>query len=310
MLDILQREVVYIWYYFELQLRQILFFWILGMLIGSAVSVFGKNKIHSLMSSIQDKHLGVMGLIPASLIGIASPLCMYGTIPIAASFSQKGMRDDYLAAFMMSSVLLNPQLLIYSAALGSFAMCVRFITCFLCGIAAGLAVRYCFRNKRFFNFDDFSERASRDTDPNIFMRFIKNLGRNIKATGPWFLLGVLLSALFQRYVPAEAFADLFVNNRAFGLLMAATIGVPLYACGGGTIPLLQQWLVSGMSMGSAVGVYDNRTCDKNNKSRRAQDSAWCKAFRTVYRIYNGVRAVMRCCRQYNCLGHILFLDTI
>lgn len=33
--------------------------------------------------------------------------------------------------------------------------------------------------------------------------------------------------------------------------MAATIGVPLYACGGGTIPLLQQWLSSGMSMGSA-----------------------------------------------------------
>ena len=34
--------------------------------------------------------------------------------------------------------------------------------------------------------------------------------------------------------------------------MAATIGVPLYMCGGGTIPLLQQWLVDGMSMGSAA----------------------------------------------------------
>ena len=34
--------------------------------------------------------------------------------------------------------------------------------------------------------------------------------------------------------------------------MAATIGVPLYACGGGTIPLLQQWLWDGMSMGSAA----------------------------------------------------------
>lgn len=42
-----------------------------------------------------------------------------------------------------------------------------------------------------------------------------------------------------------------MNNRGFGLLMAATIGVPLYACGGGTIPLLQQWLADGMSMGSA-----------------------------------------------------------
>jgi uncharacterized membrane protein YraQ (UPF0718 family) len=33
--------------------------------------------------------------------------------------------------------------------------------------------------------------------------------------------------------------------------MAATIGVPLYACGGGTIPLLQWWLGDGMSMGAA-----------------------------------------------------------
>ncbi len=153
---------------------------------------------------------------------------------------------------MMSSILLNPQLLIYSAALGNFALCVRFISCFLCGIAAGLAVRFGFKDKHFFNFDGFSERASRDTDPNIFMRLLKNIGRNIKATGPWFLIGILLSALFQRYVPANAFANLFVNNRGFGLLMAATIGVPLYACGGGTIPLLQQWLASGMSMGSAA----------------------------------------------------------
>ncbi len=252
MLDVLQREFIYIWYYFDLQLRQIFLYWVLGIVIGSVISVFGKQKIHLLMTAIQDKHLGILGIIPASLIGIASPLCMYGTIPIAASFSQKGMRDDYLAAFMMSSILLNPQLLIYSAALGNFVLCVRFISCFFCGIAAGLAVRFCFKDKHFFNFDGFSERASRDTDPNMFMRLVKNIGRNIKATGLWFLVGILLSALFQRYVPADAFASLFVNNRGFGLLMAATIGVPLYACGGGTIPLLQQWLASGMSMGSAA----------------------------------------------------------
>lgn len=177
---------------------------------------------------------------------------MYGTIPIAASFSQKGMRDDYLAAFMMSSILLNPQLLMYSAALGNFALCVRFISCFVCGIVAGLLVRIFYHNKNFFNFKGFSERASHDTDPNMFFRLLKNIGRNIKATGLFFLFGILLSALFQRYVPSEAFSNLFVNNRGFGLLMAATIGVPLYACGGGTILLLQQWLASGMSMGSAT----------------------------------------------------------
>jgi len=42
------------------------------------------------------------------------------------------------------------------------------------------------------------------------------------------------------------------ENEGVGVLMAATVGVPLYACGGGTIPLLQQWLLNGMSMGSAA----------------------------------------------------------
>ena len=74
----------------------------------------------------------------------------------------------------------------------------------------------------------------------------------MKATGLYFLFGIILSALFQRYVPQELMTSLFGGHEAFGVLMAATIGVPLYACGGGTIPLLQAWLLDGMSMGSAA----------------------------------------------------------
>ncbi|MCC8023794.1 MAG: permease [Clostridium sp.] len=251
MSNVLRREAIYIWYYFSVQLEQIFGYWVLGMVLGSAVSVFGKGKIHSAMESLQSRKSGVFGVFLASLLGIASPLCMYGTIPIAASFSKKGMRDDLLAAFMMSSVLLNPQLLIYSGALGTRALIVRFVSCFLCGAAAGLLVRRCYKGK-FFDFDQINGPGNRDTAPNLFLRFLKSLIRNIRATGGYFLLGILLSALFQRYVPAEEFGNLFGRESGFGVLMAATIGVPLYACGGGTIPLLQQWLASGMSMGSAA----------------------------------------------------------
>jgi uncharacterized membrane protein YraQ (UPF0718 family) len=176
---------------------------------------------------------------------------MYGTIPISASFAEKGMEEDWLASFMMSSILLNPQLLFYSAALGKTALIIRFVSCFLCGITAGLLVRFFFRKRNFFTFKGFGETVSRDTDPNLFLRFLKNLWRNVKATGPAFFLGVALSAVFQRYVPGEAMAALFGRHRGFGLLMAATVGVPLYVCGGGTIPLLITWMESGMSLGSA-----------------------------------------------------------
>jgi uncharacterized membrane protein YraQ (UPF0718 family) len=196
---------------------------------------------------------------------------MYGTIPIAASFAEgdqmsPGMEEDWIAAFCMASILLNPQLLFYSAALGPTALVIRFASCFLCGIAAGLCVRVFFRRKNFFNFSGMwtasnhgtppeqqrCEGSLRDTDPNLVLRFLKNFGRNIKATGLYFFAGIVLSALFQRFVPPEGFAKLFGSNRGFGVLMAATIGVPLYVCGGGTIPLLQSWLWNGMSLGSAA----------------------------------------------------------
>ena len=250
--NVLHREFVYIWYYFDIQLRQIFWYWVLGMAIGSLISVFAKDKIHGLFSRMQGKKLGLFGIIPACLLGIASPLCMYGTIPIAASFRKHGMREDWLAAFMMASILLNPQLIVYSAALGVTALTVRIVTCFLCGCAAGLLMFLFYRDKDFFNFDGFEERASHDTHPNLLIRYFLNLWRNIKATGFYFLFGILISALFQRYVPQDVMVNVFGGNEAWGVLMAATIGVPLYACGGGTIPLLQQWLWDGMSMGSAA----------------------------------------------------------
>lgn len=359
MKEIITREAIYLWYYFDLQLRQIFWYWVLGMLLGSAISVFAKNYIHKAAEFLGKKIPGIVGLIFASLLGIASPLCMYGTIPICAAFSRKGVKDDFLAAFMMSSILLNPQLIIYSAALGPAMLAVRVVSCFFMGLAAGILVHFfycrkassvdlgtfsdvgaavacgagglakeatvCFgaggsarkvadscangadsgkeiirfakndgstscrlqefslrknsqnssyftptalsassgknksislgngNKKSYFNFSSFDEPHNHDTDPNIFLRFVKNLWRNIKATGPMFLLGIALSAIFQRYVPSEAMAHLFgKGNEAFGLLMAATIGVPLYVCGGGTIPLLQQWLSEGMSAGSAA----------------------------------------------------------
>ena len=252
MLEVIHREAVYLWYYFDIQFRQIFWYWVLGMVLGSAISVFAKDRIHNTFRALGERRMGVPGIVAASVLGIASPLCMYGTIPVAASFSRGGIRDDWLAAFMMSSILLNPQLMIYSAALGTTALTVRILSCFLCGILAGLLVWVFYGEKSFFNFTGFGEPRSRDTDTNILVRFLKNLGRNMKATGLYFLFGIALSALFQRYVPQDLMTSLFGSNEAFGVLMAATIGVPLYACGGGTIPLLQAWLLDGMSMGSAA----------------------------------------------------------
>ena len=252
MFDVIEREFIYLGYYFLVQFRQIFLYWVIGMVIGSVISVFFKDKIHNLMRTMKGNGSSIIGIIFASALGVASPLCMYGTIPIAASFSKGGIRDEWLASFMMSSILLNPQLIVYSAALGFKVLMIRIVTCFLCGVVAGLVIKSFFKEKKFFRFENFNEPRNKDTDPNIFIRLLKNLFRNFKATGLYFLIGIILSAIFQRYVPQEAVTFVFGGNEAWGVLMASTVGVPLYVCGGGTIPILKTWLANGMSLGSAA----------------------------------------------------------
>jgi uncharacterized membrane protein YraQ (UPF0718 family) len=252
MAEIIHREYVYLSFYLTFLIFQIGPYWMAGVLIGSTISVFGKEKIHGLVDVLHTKNLGILGIIPATILGAISPLCMYGTIPIAASCANKGMREDWLAAFMMSSVLLNPQIMVYSVALGKTVFFVRIISCLTMGIIAGLLVYFFYKKKNFFNFSGFGPKTNRDIDPNLALRLLKNIWRNIKATGPYFFLGIILTALFQRYVPERAFVSLFGRNHGFGVLMAATLGVPLYVCGGGVIPLLREWLWQGMSVGAAA----------------------------------------------------------
>jgi uncharacterized membrane protein YraQ (UPF0718 family) len=162
------------------------------------------------------------------------------------------MPKDWLAAFMVSSVLLNPQLLIYTLALGNRMFLLRLIFCFLAGICAGICVRMFFKNEIFASQFKSGQKENRDIYRNILFRFVKNIGRNIRATGPYFFIGVILTALFQRYIPEDFLTRLFSNQKEYGVLIAATLGVPLYVCGGGTIPILSELLLKGMSSGEAV----------------------------------------------------------
>jgi len=260
MLDILRRETVYLWYYFSLQLEQIFGYWVLGMVLGSVIAVFAKDHIHGLFRSMHGKRLGVAGIFAASTLGIASPLCMYGTIPLAASFSESGMEDDWLAAFMMSSILLNPQLILYSMALGRTALAIRIISSFFCGVAVGLLLRRFYRKKAFFNFDGFSAPQSRDTDPNLLIRFLKNLGRNIRATGTMFLLGVVLSALFQLFI------GFLIPRRACLKPQTSVFVMSIPAP-----PYIPSWLVSGIKV-RVTSVSSDKTLAFSTAS--AQKASW------------------------------------
>lgn len=238
-------------FFLKIQLLDVLPYWILGIFLGSLLAVLGKKRIHAAIARLGDSW-GLLGVVPASVLGILSPLCMYGTIPLAASLSQKGLRQDWLAAFMMSSVLLNPQMIIYTAALGEETLVAVLLACFACGALAGFLVHVFYGNRPFFAFENLGEPADHDTDPVLWKRILKNMGRNVKATGLWFAAGIAIAVVFQLLVPENLVGETMGGSGRFGTFLAAAIGVPLYVCGGGAVPLLHSWMNDGMTMGAVT----------------------------------------------------------
>jgi len=79
--------------------------------------------------------------VVASLLGIASPLCTYGTIPVAISLYAAGVPLAPLISFISCSSLLNPQFIIYTyGQIGTEMAIMRIITVFIVGVVFGLFV--------------------------------------------------------------------------------------------------------------------------------------------------------------------------
>lgn len=234
------------------QFKLIFPYWIIGLIAGSVISVFAFDKIKSFISGIGKKTNAYLGIAIAVLLGVVSPVCMYGTIPLIASLGRKGVPQYVLAAFMVSSILINPNLFIFSIALGLPVALTRLLVCLAAGFAAGVLVKLLFRNRELFNFEGFGGGQRCKSGKSSLLTYANDLHRGIVKTAPYFLAGIILTALFDRYVPSSLITSAFGGNQKFGVFLAASLGIPVYVCGGGTIPLIREWLEQGMSIGSAV----------------------------------------------------------
>lgn len=239
-------------YWVVFQFGMIFPYWALGTVAGSVISVFLSARITALAGRLGTGRYGMLAVVPAALLGAASPICMYGTVPLIASIGRKGVPQYLLAAFMVSSILINPNLFLFSFSLGTGMAVLRLVLCIAAGVTAGMLVRCFFNGRQLFNFEGFGDKKEKCCKAGAAAAFFSDMNRAVLKTAPYFLIGILLAAIFECYFPKNIITDLFGSNKGFGVLIAASLGIPVYVCGGGTIPLLKAWLSAGMSPGSAV----------------------------------------------------------
>jgi len=197
----------------------------------------------------------------AALLGTVSPLCTYGTVPIVLQLARSGTPIFPLITFLSVSSLMNPQLFIVTwRGIGLEMAFARVAAVFAYGILLGfvlwqLPARWVVNPRALETPSPQGEDRDGPTVRFEWRRFLRASWRSFQFVAFYMIVGILLGSVIEVFIPGEWILRLFNPGEWFALPLAALLSVPLYACGGGTIPLIRSLLLGGMAKGSALAFF-------------------------------------------------------
>jgi uncharacterized membrane protein YraQ (UPF0718 family) len=198
-------------------------------------------------------------ILISSVLGMVSPLCTYGTIPIVIDLYRGGVSLAPLLTFLSASSLMNPQLFFITwGGLGRDISFLRVGGVFLFTILLGSTILICEKKivsqtesiNQKFNRKESTEKKLRDFN---FKESISSFFGNLEFVGFYLLLGTVISTLLETFVPLSTVLQRTTGADWLTVIAASVLGIPVYACGGATVPLVYMLLTNGMSIGAALG---------------------------------------------------------
>ncbi len=239
-------------------------YWILGIAIGSAIiQIISVEKIK------KNRLLyGFPGIIAGAILGVISPLGLYGALPIAWSFAAAGVPTATIFAFLISTPLINPNLFIFTAGVFGYSMAfARLFSALLLGTIGGCIIWTLCRIKK----ESLVVSASLTISENRGIGHCRPVGPSCKKgsikgflhefhhflrfSTPYFFIAIALATIIEAFIPQDAIQSLLGSHNPFSVIIATGLSVPFYLCGGNTIPFIHQLVDSGMNQGAALAFF-------------------------------------------------------
>ena len=225
---------------------------LLGFLVAGILGAF-------VPASFIETHLGKRGtwqIVKASLLGVPIPLCSCSVIPVATSLRRHGATKGATISFLTST----PQTGVDSIAatwglLGPlfavFRMAVAFITGVICGASVEALTP---PSEEFENVceDEHCPSCKPESGINKWKQvFVYGFGTLPRDIGRALLIGIVISGLLGALVPDDFFTR-YLNSEWLSMLAVMALGIPLYVCSTGSIPVALAMIGMGLSPGAAL----------------------------------------------------------
>ena len=229
------------------------------------------------------RHLGRPGLgsvVKAALFGIPLPLCSCGAIPAALALRKQGATRGATLAFLISTPQTGADSILATYKfMGGFLALMRPVFSMLTAVVTGILAN-AFDPEPAVPHAHSEEPGPTESPlfrtPRRFRRIVSyGLRDHLAGIYRWLLVGLFLAALVSHFMPKPCHGEalpfqtlgvwtadkigagyalrgfLVGHNELLCMLLMVALGVPLYICATGSIPLAMSFVQAGLSPGAA-----------------------------------------------------------
>lgn len=226
-----------------------------GFFVAGVLHLFlPKNKV--------SKHLAkgdTISVVKAALLGIPLPLCSCGVIPVAAHLKKQGANKGPLQSFLVSTPTTGVDSIFATySLLGILFAVVRPVAALFSGLMAGIIANNSTKSEPVQTVQSFECPICPDKTPHthswrekIIHMFKYAFFELIEDIGKWIVLGIVIGGVISYFVPAE-FIQKYLGNPFLAYPLMLLIGIPMYVCATGSIPMVAPLILKGMTPGAGL----------------------------------------------------------
>ena len=206
---------------------------------------------------IMGRFHGIWANCIAALLGTVTPFCSCSSIPLFISFTSAGLPLGVTFSFLISSPMVDlGSLVLLMSIFGAKVAVLYVVLGLVIAVAGGTLIEKLHMENQV---EEFIRRASAVdiasptlTQKERLVYAKEQVEETFRKVFPYILIGVGIGAVIHNWIPERWVVAVVGSSNPFGVILAAIIGIPMYADIFGTIPIAEALLGKGAQLGTVL----------------------------------------------------------
>ena len=244
-----------LWFFIHMLLKITLLLVLIIFLAGIVRSYFSPEKTSK---ALEGKSL-LTGNIFASLLGIVTPFCSCSAIPLFLGFVESGIPIGVTFSFLIAAPMINEVAVImlftlFGWKVGVIYMVAGLTIAILSGWIIGRLklerwLQDWVLNAKFGVHQIENQHLTMNFRIALGVQAVKDILSKIWL---YLIIGIAIGAIVHGYVPEDYLASLMSKSHWYSVPFSVLIGIPLYSCSAGAVPIASALIEKGIPIGTAL----------------------------------------------------------